>query len=323
MTSMTCGRRLARAVLAAGVLLASSCRERPAAASAGASGEFGEASAAATAGAATRGEVARYRLSGAPVRRVALPDELQEISGLALSSDGRLFAHGDEEATVFQIDPGTGQVLERFRLAPTGQEPELGKKARKGRVAGDFEDMAIVEDRFFLVTSNGVLLEFAEGGDGASVPYTAYPTGLGERCEVEGLTYEAGAGELLLLCKEFHVKAERGRVAAYGWSIADRQLDPTPRLAVPYAALRPLIGTNAFNGSALAFTPGGHSVVLVAGPQRLFVEITADGRVVEGGPLDRRAVEQPEGIAFLRDGALLISSEGARGAATLNAYAPR
>jgi hypothetical protein len=322
MTSAPCGR-VAGAVLAAGVLLASACRERPADDSASAVGKSGAAPAAAPAGATPRGEMARYRLDAAPVRRITLPEELREISGLALGSNGRLFAHGDEEATVFQMDPVTGQVLERFHLAPTGQEPDLGKKTRKGRVAGDFEDLAIVEDRFFLVTSNGVLLEFAEGEDGASVPYTAHPTGLGERCEVEGLTYDAGARELLLLCKEFHAKSERGRVAAYGWSIADQRLGPTPRLVLLSAALRPLTGMNAFNGSALAFTPGGRSIVLVAGPQRLFVEITADGRATEGGLLDRAAVEQPEGIAFLRDGSLLISSEGGRGMATLNAYAPR
>jgi hypothetical protein len=314
--------RLAGAALAGVALLASGCGERPAA-SAAAAGESGEASAAAAAGPAPDSEVARYRLGGAPVRRVTLPEELREISGLALGSNGRLFAHGDEEATVYQIDPATGQVLERFHLAPTGPAVDLGKKTRVGRVAGDFEDMAIVEDRFFLVTSNGVLLEFAEGEDGASVPYTAHRTGLGERCEVEGLTYDAGAGELLLLCKEFHAKGERSRVAAYGWSIADRKLESTPRLVVAYAALRPLTGTNALNGSALAFTPGGRSIVLVAGPQRLFVEITADGRATEGGLLDRAAVEQPEGIAFLRDGSLLISSEGGRGMATLNAYTPR
>ncbi len=317
MTPVLCGR-LAGAALAAAALLASGCRERPAA-SASTPGESAEAPAAEP---APGGEVARYRLGAAPVRQITLPEELREISGLALGANGRLFAHGDEEATVFQIDPTTGQVLERFHLAPTGQEPDLGKKAQKGRVAGDFEDMAIVGGRFFLVTSGGVLLEFAEGEDGASVPYTAHPTGLGERCEVEGLTHDAGAGELLLLCKEFHAKAERGRVAAYGWSIADRRLEPTPRLVVPYATLRPLTGTKAFNGSALAFTPGGRSLVLVAGPQRLFVEIT-DGRATEGGSLDRAAVEQPEGIAFLRDGSLLISSEGGRGMATLNAYAPR
>lgn len=316
------GRRVV-AVLAAGTLLASGCRERPADGSAGAAGESGEASTAAAAGAAPGAELARYRLGGAPVRRVTLPEELREISGLALGSNGRLFAHGDEEGTVFQIDPVTGQVLERFHLAPTGQDPDLGKKSRKGRVAGDFEDMAIVEGRFFLVTSNGVLLEFAEGEDGASVPYTAHSTGLGDRCEVEGLTYDTGAGELLLLCKEFHAKAERGRVVAFGWSIADRRLEPTPRLVVPYAALSPLTAAKAFNGSALAFTPGGRSIVLAAGPQRLFAEVTADGRVTEGGLLDRAAVEQPEGLAFLPDGSLLISSEGGRGMATLNAYAPR
>ena len=320
MTPAPCGR-LAGAALAVVALLAVGCRERPAA-SAGVAGGSEEASAA-VAGDSPGGEVARYRLGGAPVRRVTLPEELREISGLAVDSNGGLFAHGDEEATIFQIDPVTGQVLERFHLAPTGFAPDLGKKTRDGRVAGDFEDMAIVGDRFFLVTSNGVLLEFAEGEDGATVPFTAHRTGLDERCEVEGLTYDAGPRELLLLCKEFHAKAERTRVAAYGWSIADRKLESTPRFVVPYAALRPLTGTKAFNGSALAFTPGGRSIVLVAGPQRLFLEITADGRATEGGLLDRAAVEQPEGIAFLPDGSLLISSEGVRGMATLNAYDPR
>ena len=84
-----------------------------------------------------------------------------------------------------------------------------------------------------------------------------------------------------------------------------------------------MIPTGGFNGSALAFTPGGRSLVLVAGPQRQYLEVTLDGKVVGGGPLDRAALAQPEGIAFTKDGTLLISSEGGRGEATLNAYAPR
>ena len=273
--------------------------------------------------AAARGELARYDPGGAPEWRATLPDALKEVSGLALSPDGRLFAHGDEVATIFEVDPRTGRPIKSFNLATTARDPDLGKKSRNGQVAGDFEDLAIVGDRFFLLTSTGVLVEFAEGEDGASVPFTAHRTGLGERCELEGLAHDAGSAALLMLCKELRAKAERDRISIYAWSIPERRLEPAPRIVIPYSALTALIGTGAFNGSALTFTPGGRSVVLVAGPQRLFAEISTDGRPVEGGRLDRTALPQPEGVAFLKDGTLLISSEGGRGAATLSGYRPR
>jgi uncharacterized protein YjiK len=271
-----------------------------------------------------RGHLAAYDLSGPPAWRVALPDKLREISGLALSPDGRLFAHGDEEATVFELDPRAGRVLKSFSLVTTRQEPDLGKKARDGRVAGDFEGLAIAHDRFFLVTSNGVLVEFAEGADGASVPYTAHRTGLGDICEVEGLAHDPSGNALLLLCKQVRSTAYLGGIVIYAWSIAQRRLEPEPRIAVPFAAVARMTGGRAFNGSGLAFTPGGRSLVLVAGPQRLFAEITPDGRLVEGGQLDRTALTQPEGVEFLKDGTLVITSEGGRGAAaTLSAFSSR
>ena len=266
---------------------------------------------------------ARYQLSAPPSRRVALPDELHEISGLAVSPDGRVFAHGDEEGTVFQIDPADGHIVRRFALEPTGPEVDLGKKGRRGRVTGDFEDIAIVGDRFFLVTSNGVLLEFSEGADGASVPYRATVTGLADRCEVEGLAHDSAAGALLLLCKQLHSKADRGAVEIYAWSLANRTLAAQPRIAIPEATLQRVLGAQRFNGSALAFMRGGQSLLLIAGPQRLFLQVGLDGRVGGGGALDRAALTQPEGVAFLRDGTLLVSSEGGKGAASLNAYAAR
>ena len=269
------------------------------------------------------GALARYQLAGTPTWRVTLPAPLHEISGLAVSGDGRVFAHGDEDATVHQIDPRSGEVGKRFSLAPTGDEPDLGKKPAKDRVAGDFEDLAIVGDRFFLVASNGVLLEFAEGQDGVKVPYTAHPTSLGEICEVEGLTHDEPGSALLQLCKTMRSKAERDRVTVYAWPLDAGTLVAAPRLILPWTSLEPATGARAFNGSALEFTPGGRSLAVLAGPQRLFAEVTNEGVVVGGGALLREAHPQPESIAFLPDGTLLIASEGGKGDATLSGYAPR
>ena len=54
----------------------------------------------------------------APVARWILPDRLGEISGLTLTEDQRLFAHGDEFGRVYEIDYRRGVV--RFKPRTTG-----------------------------------------------------------------------------------------------------------------------------------------------------------------------------------------------------------
>ncbi|MGH7630758.1 MAG: hypothetical protein ACREOF_15505, partial [Gemmatimonadales bacterium] len=196
----------------------------------------------------------RYDLAGKPAWQVVLPDELAEISGLAFTPDGRLFAHGDEQAILHQLDPRSGRIVSTFALAATGREPNLGKRRKPGQaggnvVTGDFEDIAIVGDRFFLVTSNGVLLEFRQGRNGSQVPYTAHVTGIGRACEIEGLAHDAAAGALLLLCKDVPGRGRQHQVVIYAWSLKHGRLAGA-RLAVPYSDFARVTGAPEFNGSA-------------------------------------------------------------------------
>ena len=105
-------------------------------------------------------------------------------------------------------------------------------------------------------------------------------------------------------------------------ALRDRRLEAQPRLSVPFASLAPLTGAKGFNGSALVFMPGGKSLAMVAGPQQVFAEVGLDGGTLTGGALDRAAQPQPEGMAFLPDGTLLVGSEGAKGQASISSYAP-
>jgi uncharacterized protein YjiK len=271
-------------------------------------------------GAAT---LAHYRLAAAPTWQVKLAKDLAEISGLAFTADGRLFAHGDQDATIWQIDPRSGAVLKTFSLAPARGAPDMGKPPRKHRVAGDFEDIAVVGDRFYLVSSNGVLLEFGEGGDGQQVPFTAYDTGLGSRCEVEGLASDPSTRALLILCKHSHVPEWKDQIVVAGWSLASHRLEAAPRIRVPYASVARVTGVPTFHGSAIALAPDRRSVIVIAGPQRTFVELGLDGKVLGGGALDRDAHRQPEGLTLAPDGTLLVSDEGAGKRAALAGYARR
>ncbi len=267
--------------------------------------------------------LARYHLSAAPAWRAPLPNELREISGLAVAPDGRVFGHGDEEGRVFELEPRTGRILKAFALRPGTHDPDLGKKSKDGTVAGDFEDIAIVNTRFFLVTSTGILVEFTRGEDGEAVPFTTHDTGLGDACEVEGLAHDPAAQSLVLLCKQMKDKAARDRVELWSWSLKDQRLGTQPRLTISGDALRSKTGAKAFNGSALTLIPRTGSFALVAGPQQAYAEVGAGGDVITGGGLDRPTLTQPEGIAFLDDGTLLISTEAGKGEAALAGYVSR
>jgi uncharacterized protein YjiK len=269
-----------------------------------------------------RGVLGRYDLAGEPSWQVRLPKDLNEISGLAFSGDGRLFAHGDQDATIWQLDAAHGKVLKTFTVAAGDHDPDLGKKRGKGTLAGDFEDIQIVGNRFFLISSNGVLIEFREGAGGASVPYTAHDTGLGKTCEIEGLTYDPASRALLILCKIPHTEAYRKQVVLFAWPLDRGATDTTPRIRVDYDRLAGT-GSSSFHGSAVALAPGGQSLVLVAGPQEAFAELSLTGEVLSSGGLDRKAHRQPEGLAFAPDGTLLVSDEGGGKRATLSGYAPK
>jgi uncharacterized protein YjiK len=270
---------------------------------------------------APRGVLGRYDLAGAPSWQTRLPKDLDEISGLAFTGDGRLFAQGDQDATIWQLDARTGRVLKSFTVASGKDDPDMGKKSGKNTLAGDIEDIQIVGDRFFLVSSNGVLIEFREGADGGSVPYTAHDTGLGDTCEIEGLAHDRASQSLLILCKIPH-KQYKDQVVVFEWPLGGGATAKTPRIRVDYSKLAGT-GSSSFHGSALALAPDGKSLVLIAGPQEAFAELSLDGEVLSSGGLDRKAHRQPEGLAFAPDGTLLMSDEGAGKRATLSGYSPR
>jgi uncharacterized protein YjiK len=265
-----------------------------------------------------------YSFNDPPAWRVDLPRELDEISGLAFSPDWRLFAHGDEKGIVWQLDPRSGRILKRFALAyGPGLPPFMGKRPRGDIVTGDFEDIQIVGDRFFLLSSNGVLVEFREGADGERVPFRAFDTGLARSCELEGLTYDEPTRSLLLLCKHPYLGAWRRQIVLLGWSLDTRRLDPKPRLRVPVNGVARVTGLDAFHGSAVAVAPESGNLVMLAGPQRRIIEVSPAGEVVAGEALKPKLHRQPEGLAFASDRTMLISDEAAGGRATLTAYAYR
>ena len=252
------------------------------------------------------GALARYDLDRGKGLQTKLARGLDEISGLAVMGD-RVFGHGDERAVVYGIDLATGATTVAFAPGERG-------------LRGDFEGVALADGRMYLVTSGGVLIAFRTGRDGEGIPYETH-RGLSERnCEVEGLEHDAATRSLLLACKTTGGRALRDRLVVFAYSLERLAPEAAPRYAIPLADIARRGGGNDLDPSGIAIHPVSHTLFVVAARQKLIVEFGRDGRVLGTRALPGRDHAQPEGIAFLEDGTMLIADEAAGGRATITRY---
>jgi len=239
----------------------------------------------------------------------ALPDKLREISGLALTSDERLLAVTDEEAVVYEIDYRNGSLVKAFAIGrPT--------------IRGDFEGIAVLAGKVWLMTSNGRLYTFDEAADGQRVPYERIGTGLRDQCEFEGLTADEQSGRLLLICKESRKKKKGLRI--FAWLAAGDSDQEAIEVFLDEDAISESIGKKHVNPSGVTIDPATGNLIVVAAKQRAVFELSRDGRLIDViMQLDSKRHRQAEGIAITADGSLLIADEANKGPARLAIYSQK
>ena len=184
------------------------------------------------------------------VARWVLPRDLDEISGLALTADGRLLAHGDERAQISEIDYRRGVIVKQFVVgAPT--------------IKDDLEGIAVANGMVFLLASNGKLYEFREGANGTRVDFITSDTHLGKECEFEGLAFDAAINSLLLACKNVQLKEQRDQLVIYRWKL-DGGDDRLSQLAVPLSRILPSIKAKELHPSDITVDPTTGNYLIVA-----------------------------------------------------------
>jgi len=273
-------------------------------------------SAPATAGAgALRGPgqvLALYALDEDHAVQRKLPKRLEEVSGLAMTSDQRLLAHDDEKGLISEVDVATGEVRSSFAIVADGQP-----------IAADFEGIAVLGDRIYLATSDGVIYECPEGADGENVACEKFETGIGAEYELESLASVANRRELILVSKNPRSDALTGVVCIDRWSAEQKQLVAGARVTVPFAEFTAGLDDDQFQPSGVEIDAATGNYLILAARQRSLAEVTPQGRVLAVATLPKRLHWQPEGIAFGRDGSLLIADEGDDGAGRLTVYPRR
>lgn len=260
-------------------------------------------------GQSTQPSIDRFALDKPPAAHEELHRELREISGLALSTDGRLFAQYDERAFVYELDPMSGRTILRFRLGANG-------------IRGDFEGIAFAQDRLFLVRSDGALFEFPVGEADQRVEHRRIRTRFRDRCEVEGLAYDHETHALLMACKTPGRRELEGHLVVFAYSLSEMALEEVPRVKVPFSEIEGVGPEGKLEPSGIEVDPLSGNWYILASAQGVLVELSSAGRVIASRKLSRTVHRQPEGITFASDGALLIGDEGRSGAGTLTRYAP-
>jgi len=226
---------------------------------------------------------------------------------MGATADGRLFAHGDERARIYELHPDSGTILKEFHLGRQG-------------IRGDFEGLAIAGDRFFIVDSDGRILEFREGGDGDRVEYELISSGIGSQCEVEGLAYDVRSDVLLLPCKTVSGRRLRGHLVVYAFSLDGLRFENEPRYLVPLSELIDLGLEEDLNPSGIEVHPVTGSIYILAARQHALVELSRNGEPLAVRLLAAGAHAQAEGLTFGSDLSLFIADEAAREGAILTRY---
>lgn len=247
------------------------------------------------------GVLDRYDLASDDPDVLGLPAQLEEVSGLATSADGRLFAHNDERGVVYTISTRSGEASSLFSVGSI-------------TLSEDLEGIAIIGERFFLVNSKGDLFEFREGIEGGVVDFTLHETDLSGKYDVEGLCYDPQTDALLLACKEYPGDEldEKDHRAVYSLSLATMTIDPSPRFVLPIDELEERLDIKKFRPSAIERDSRTGHFLILSGNDPAIIEIDRSGTIVAAHPLSKKIHPQPEGLAFGRNGELLIGNEGGR-----------
>ncbi|HUF09533.1 MAG TPA: SdiA-regulated domain-containing protein [Rhodothermales bacterium] len=243
-----------------------------------------------------------------PAAEFVLPGRLTEISGLTLVDDSLVAAVQDEKGEVFIINFLTGDVVDEFKFAKDG----------------DFEGIELVDDTMYVLRSDGAIFVITDwrSDDRDAVKID---TPLSRRNDAEGLGYQPDRHRLLVAAKEYPGDGLSRIRSIFSFDLRTKTMDPEPvytisldtigvRLGLPGESLRKLLWTivdlEAFKPSALAVHPLTEDIFVISSVLKVIAVVTPSGNLTDLLPVEVDRLRQPEGLAFLPNGDLLVSTEG-------------
>jgi len=238
-----------------------------------------------------------YKFNNKNNIKIELPEELNEISGLAYLEDNHILAHNDEDGVVYKIKLPSGEVVNKFIL---------GDKI----FSKDFEGISVVDDTIFLVTSSSILYKCYEYEFGSSAKFIKIKTDLTVENNVEGLCYDEETKSLLLACKDKPGKDYQGKKAVYSFNLEKMSLESKPRFLISIKELKNNFDIKDFSPSGIERSVASGNFFIISANSKAIIEVSPEGKILAAIKLDKKYHKQPEGITILPDGSLIIADEG-------------
>ncbi len=259
----------------------------------------------------------------APTRTLALPKSLREVSALADVNATTVACLQDEKGNLYFVDFASRDPIRRA--------PFAGK--------GDYEGLARVGAVFYVMRSDGVMLELRKV-DGEYEVAREFDLGV-EHKEIESLCHDEPNKRLLFVPKSRPTGKSPGKNnrPVFAFDLAKRALAPDPLLVLSRKKITKQASALGFSlperetkkgkrkvdytleFSAMGVHPVSGDYYFLCGPDRLLLAINPEGKFVASHVFAASELSQPEGITFKANGDMLISSEGGKDPAVLVVFA--
>ena len=252
---------------------------------------------------------------------IVLPSVLHEISGLTYLDSLKFACIQDENGILFIYDARDRKIIRQFKFFSKG----------------DYEGIARVDDTIYVLRSDGVLFEIADYKSD-SIIVVPYQTNIPSK-DNEGLCYDSENRRLLIACKESTGKGDLSKDYRYifAFNPDSMHLVPDPVFSFEIEELKDFAKTNniklplkgkkkglkvetvlKLQASEIAIHPLSKRIYILSAEDFMLFIFDKTGKIEQMVKLNHNLFNQPEGIAFLENGDMLISNEGpGKGPATL------
>lgn len=237
-----------------------------------------------------------YNLNN-PAKSYSLPNQYKEISGLSpLESNNSLAFVQDEAVQIHIFDLISGTVTEHIKHDD-----------------GDSEDIVIAGNTAYLLKAGKhpaiyKVTDFTCN----NAHYEHYRLDLDKDQDPEGLCHDVERNRLLIACKGSSKKNDRTR-SVYAFDLQSMQMDHSPVFAINSQDFLN-DSEDTFNPSGIAIHPQSNDLYIIGSKgEKMIVCYTLKGHFKGAWRLDKSQFIQPEGIALMQSGELVISSEGKKG----------
>ncbi|WP_373058311.1 hypothetical protein [Zunongwangia sp. H14] len=237
------------------------------------------------------------------VHKWKLPDELDEVSGIAWLEDDKIACIQDEKGNIYIYNPATSQIEKEIKFAGHG----------------DYEGISVKGNTAYVVRSDGRVYEVTNFLKKTPEVHII-ESGLTRKQNIESICVEAG--RRLLLGTKYEEENTDQYKGIYAYNLTKKHLIKDPVIKIKmrdkiFEAFEDKDPEKVMSPSDIAIHPDSGEIYIVDGRRPKLLILSPSGMPEKLIELDKDDFAQPEGICFSPSGNLYISNEASGGTANI------